>query len=459
MTFSQMLNCFIDKRALRSCDICDALQVKKAWLSKVRGGTLLPSEWSIVHEMAALLHLSEAEYHLLCDAYRKERFPREIAEMDDAMRMLFSFRIEKTVCPLPVQTCPTPENGAVIGAEEIRALIHSRMQTAKTVRIVEIPALPESGTAMLRQVFSAPSASPVQWLILLDKTADRAAHLHTAIDNLPFLFSAPAEVRCERIDLTDYLSTAPFPVMLAIDSAVLLLHADCRTALYLEGEAARAHISFFAARFEAAPLFILLHSSLTTFLELSNQYSACNAERVFSISKAPALVFSASTKDVQTHMIEQAQYVQFMQMLQNLFSSASEINDIFCEDSIDEILYSKEYYEYGSNLSTSISVEERRQIFWHTVAAVKSDPLFQYGMLRLSYPKNTNCLGINIWTDGRMLVMLNTESRYYLLTLHEPEIVQEIIRWLQIMQRYGVLLSKEASVRFCEEKLREAGVN
>ncbi len=89
----------------------------------------------------------------------------------------------------------------------------------------------------------------------------------------------------------------------------------------------------------------------------------------------------------------------------------------------------------------------------------KARVLFQYGMLWLSYPKNTNCLGINIWTVGRMLVMLNTESRYYLLTLHEPEIVQEIIRWFQIMQRYSVLLSKEVSIRFCEEKLREAGVN
>ena len=256
--------------------------------------------------------------------------------------------------------------------------------------------------------------------------------------------------------MNDYQNAVPYPLMIAFRSDVLLLRSDCKEGVYLDGDTASAYIRFFTDRFQEAPPFARLHSNLKDFLECWNREKIDDSEYIYSILRSPSMVLTASTSVTKSHMIENSLYNQFMFMFQHTIVNQACIYSCFWEDGITDLLYSDEYYEYDKKLSTSLSRKERRYLFRNWLTAGRAAAEFNCGIFRSECPKNTNLFGINIWSGGRILLLLNDETRYYIVTMHEPQIVQDFIRMLELMQRHGLLLSKEETLRFCEEKLKEA---
>ena len=455
MRFSELLNSYITERNMRSIDICEAVNKKKEWLSKVRHGRLLPPDWTVLHHISRYLQLSESEYNMLCDAYCSERFPPEHAAMRKAFCKLFSIKVDKCTDDLWVP-CPLPANGTLLAAEQLGKVVSALLQTTETVHILGTSEHIGSRAAVHRQIFAANASISVEWLILLDKEAYPADQLDIVTEIIPLLLYHQADIRSVRLHLADHLHTTPFPLMLAFDSDVLLLRTDHSEGMYLNGRSAAAFIDSFAKRFQDAPQFVQLHRDLHDFLEFSNNVYTSRPECVYSIAKHPSLVMFASTEQVKSHMIENALFDQFMCMFQQNFFSECVVHSYFWEESVSDLLYSDEYYEYGKPLSYSISIEKRRIIFRNLIAASKDDPHIVHGMFRSAFSKDTDLFGINFWSDGGILLLLNHNTQYYIVTLHEPVIVHGIIRLFENMQRHGLLLPKEETLRFCEEKLREA---
>ena len=51
MKFNEVLNEIIDIHSVRSVDICEKLGLKKAYLSRIRSGSLVPPDFEIIDKI------------------------------------------------------------------------------------------------------------------------------------------------------------------------------------------------------------------------------------------------------------------------------------------------------------------------------------------------------------------------------------------------------------------------
>ena len=317
MTFSDLLNIYISERGIRSCDICTGIGVKKAWLSKLRSGSILPPDWNVIRRLSHFLQLTDDEYGALSEAYRAACLPPDMLAADRAMRRLHAFRGVLPEAPVRPQCTALPENGALLTDRGAQEALLALVQHAKSVHIIGLPEEGEFRTALYHALSQTDAACQLQWLILLDSSGFAAEPLNRMTGLLPVLLRHPAEVRCIRADEAQYQQHTLFPLLISADAGVLLLSADCQKALFFSGDAANVYREFLKKQFTLAAPLMQMHNSLQSFLAGWRVDSAGSAEEVYSFSESPSLAFSATRDEVQSHMVDESLFDPFLQLLQN----------------------------------------------------------------------------------------------------------------------------------------------
>ena len=452
--FYNLLNQYITERGLRSQTICDGIGVNKSWLSKLRKGSILPPNWKILHRLAQFLQLSPAEYQALCDAYRSRRLTPEQNDYGAAIHQMLGLSFSCLPdTPYPPDSSAL-QSGALLTGDGLRQAAAALVQSADSLRALIIPRAPAFRTLLCTAVSRAAPLIPMQLLTAFDNTAQSAVNLYAVHDIVPVLPLYHTAVRCIHMDVRQHLAHTLFPLMLASESHVLLLNTDCTEGICLENSAAEVWRRWFAEQYASAFPFIRLHRTLNDFLTACDTLEiAENTEVLYVLAKAPSLVSSATATEVHTYMNENALSEHFGLMLQNLIFSSKRMISLFWEQGIYDILSSPEYYEYGSALSQSISPEFRKKLLRDTVADYKTTQMLDFGIVRTAFPDNSEVIGLNIWSGGKMLILISSGDNYYIITMQEHGITSGIIQWIQTMRAHGLITGKEDAASFCEALL------
>ena len=459
MHFYEKLNELIAARGIRSQEICDAAGIKKAYLSKLRKGTLFPPNWSTVHDIAQFLNLRDDEYHQLCDAYKAECLPQEILAEEDALISFCNsdFQISE---PKPVSSAPSLSSGAAVRKDAVIPAVRQMLTGTAVLRVLGLTTDAEIRTELLRTLASN-AESEFQLLLLIDDNEVSPDSLKNCAEVMPLLYHAGGEIRIAYIQLNAYLTGTPFPLMLAADSRVLLLNAEGTEGLFLENESAEPYLRFFSRKYEDAAGKMVLYRRPEVFLADWQRLLAPSKEKggsmLYGIVKAPSLVFEASQQDIIEHISADFSAEQiaepFNKVLQNLVFSTDMIMGLFWREGVSDILHASEYYEYGKFLSSNLDIKRRRELFRKTIENGKMNQDMGFGMILSPYRK-TQVFGLNVLSDGRMLAFFDNENGFCIASICDKKVTDSILAWISSLQKCGIIVGKEEAIRYCETALQ-----
>ncbi len=463
MLFAQIINQMITDRGIRAVDICKQTGISKASLSKMCSGAVLPASWSSVHAIAQVLQLSRSEYSQLCSAYKEACFQPEMLAADRTVQMLYTLGTGKDDTGTFAETAPLQalSNGTVLHGDDVNAALRTLFrQSAENVRMFSITENNTLSAQFCHLLVSNPSAKN-RLLVVLDDKDISAENLQAAADTMQLLFQIQCDVRAVYLPRDGFLKSSPYPLFLAADARLLLLNTEGTAAMYLEGETAAPYLHYFdqkyASGFDCAAVYRSPETFLLDWQRLLIPRCPNDPSLFFAITKTPSIVMEASQDDIRDHISDEQQVgsiaEMFNLMLRNLILNTSSIADLFWREGVDDLLYAPEYYEYGKSISKHVASERRITMFRNKLEDKESDQSSDFGMIMQPYP-DSNIVLINLWSDGRMLIMYDTEDGINITVIHEKSTVSTFLAWIRAMQRFGIITKKDETLRFCRAALQ-----
>ncbi len=77
MDFHEILNSMIEAHHVRSSDICTATGLNRAYVSKIRNGGFVPSDYQTILDISDALNLTEKERCQLSEGYQSAKAPED----------------------------------------------------------------------------------------------------------------------------------------------------------------------------------------------------------------------------------------------------------------------------------------------------------------------------------------------------------------------------------------------
>lgn len=466
MEFHELLNDLIEKHNIRSADICSKAGLNRAYVSKVRNGGFVPSEYQTVLDMANVIGLNSTESIRLFRSYQEAKAPDHQKNALKLFNAFYQLRPPSSEAPLSDKSISL-KNGIVIsGQENVLKAVRSLSESAKQFVLLFVTPFQN----LLKQVcesvcITADKDIPIKWLTLLDNT-ERGHDLNLVIfaNILPINLVHIAQIGGVKGDINFLNHSTIFPFFIVSEQGVLLLNADADRAMYLDSkEVVSLYSGQFAQNAERAVPFLRRYDDAETFLKDASQFSSLSVEaekdsEMYVIKKVPCLVMESSTLDIYNYIadIENADKIaeSYIQFLGATSENLKRIINVFPEDGLDSYLYDEEFYEISRHLTKTIPIELRRKLLQNFVEMSKTDNVIPY-MLRLPGFQDSPLYMVNIWKDGRMILMYDFDDRYHIFTAFDKGIADSVIDYIQAMQKCGILRSKEESVQIIQNMLAE----
>lgn len=466
MEFHELLNDLIEKHNIRSADICSKAGLNRAYVSKVRNGGFVPSEYQTVLDMANVIGLNSTESIRLFRSYQEAKAPEHQKNALKCFNAFYQLRPPSSEA-LHYDKSITLKNGIVIsGKENVLKAVMSLSESAKQSLMLYVTPYQNPLKKVCETVcLTTDKNIPIKWLTLLD-TTERGHDLNlvTFINMLSIYIVHDAQIRSVKGDIDFLNHSTAFPFFMVSEQGVLLLNADADSAMYLDSqEAVSLYSGQFAQNAERAVPFLQRYNDAETFLKDTSGFSSLPAEsendsEMYVIKRTPCLVMESSTVDIYNYIadIENADKIaeSYIQFLGATSEKLKKIINCFPEDGLDSYLYGEEFYEISRHLTKTIPIELRRKLLQNFVEISKTDAVVPY-MLRLQGFQESSLYMVNIWKDGRMLLMYDFDDKYYIFTAFDKDIADSVIDYIQAMKKCGILRSKEESVQIIRNMLAE----
>ena len=95
------------------------------------------------------------------------------------------------------------------------------------------------------------------------------------------------------------------------------------------------------------------------------------------------------------------------------------------------------YYEYSESISLPLSKERRYAMLSEILTHNSGRRQFQ--LIHDTLMDRTNIHGIDIWSEGSILLIMNFHNEFLLITLQEKSIASAILAYLQYLEEMKVL--------------------
>ncbi len=466
--FNELLNEMMQHHQLRAVDVCEELHIGKSNFSKWRSGAALPGSMDAVNKLANAMRLSIHEKEALFSAYKLSRFGISYYHMTEAVEQLFlsDFVCRKRTGSDIVQYSPS-ENG--------------RFFTNKGRVVVAIRQILRHGQGKLRMLFQpecddicgvireelAEQGRKCSWLLYLnDVNVPSPENISMFFHALP-LMADGVEVRCSYINIRSFYEYSMFPFMLITDSAVLVMNRDCSAGMYLQSEESiHYYQQEFAVRYQKASLLGRSFSSAEEFLSGNGEIFAQDEKEqkpceLYIAEKYPCVLYECNGKAVYQYIADLpdkgAITKKYLEFLHYQMMHVNRIHVIFSMEGMQEFFEAEEFYEFSRKLVQPLPLQMRRKLFRLLIGhAEKSDGLEPKLLLR-SFLDHSKIRVVNIWSDGRMIFMLELAEEYRILAVREKSLAASLISYLDFLQECGRMLSKKETLKRMHEAWDQYG--
>ena len=467
MKFHEILNEIIDAHSVRSVDICEKLSLKKAYISRIRSGSLVPPDFDIIGKIAGMLNVSADEYSRLAYAYQEEKTDKKYSEELSAFNQLYAFDPSARLdLPANDDKLPKLRNGqAVSGIEDIKYAIRRIISDADGN--VQFFCCPDSIeftdfiAACIRSVVLS-----FEWLIPFEKTTKSSdINMKIFVDLLPIIFTENAVLKAAHTDIHGLLDLTPYPYYIANDHELLIFGQSTDYGLYINSqETVCLYRERFSRSFSASKQFAVMKNNIIDFLSSYNSVMDFNnnsaGSEMYIIENNPCILFDVDLHDVLEYIADledaQALAMSYMEFLQSGLNNIDVTYSLFSEKGLDEIINADEYYELTAYLTKSLSKSFRRNSLKKVIEYSSTENSFMPLVIRLPIFDKTSVRAINIWSDGKMIIYYNNGTGFDILMLNEKSIVSSFIDYYKTLMKCGLIKSKDESIKDIKTALENA---
>ena len=241
--------------------------------------------------------------------------------------------------------------------------------------------------------------------------------------------------------MDSYFDTAVFPYYALHEKALFMFNREMDAGLYItEAEAIRLYRDKFMQSYAKAALFTDMHTDLMAFLN-DNDISSflCNNDQgceFYVIENNPCILVNVNS-DVQSYIADlpgaHEMAMQYCTFLQMIFDNVSLSHSLFSQEGLEEMIHAKEYYEFDRHLSKSIPLEFRRKALCSVIEYSSGESNYAPMLIKLPIFDETNVRVINLWSDGKMIVLYSLEDSFGVLLLNDIGIVTELIGYYKTL--------------------------
>ncbi len=472
--FSETLNRLMKQKHIKSVTLCEALSIRKSRFSKIKNGGILPPDYELVEQLAKAMALNPQDKKELCLSYQMSKFGHTYEQIEMSIERLY--RVQK---PKPYQTGEcfhTPisaENGHMYTDKmSVLAAVQRLCVNAEQVRLAVQPEDADLMDVLGRCAASCKENAAMHWLFWMEQPESgniSAVNLDIFSHALSFICAGNAEIRYVYSHLPELLEQQLFPFFIVSEQGALTISRDCTKAVWFsqpdmialyekQYDTLFRRSNAFCQRFRSVPDFFAFLSRARGLL---NEKAG---EELYVLAKHPCITSGVSERDLQALYLSKeddgCNANSCYSYLIEYITRAKRENIIFSKQGIQEFFQQDMYYEYSESISLPLSKERRYAMLSEILNHNSGRRRFQ--MLNDALMDHTNIHGMDIWSEGAIILIMNFHNGFFLITLQEKSIASAILAYLQYLEEMKVLSDPQTAeemlqkqCQFYQKTLRE----
>ena len=374
--------------------------------------------------------------------------------------------LSRVVVPEKTGKNELPCSGEVLtGEDAVASALLSVLERAEgTLCLYFCAAEPETAERLAGCIKALPGETDLSWVMPMNGESGSRENYSLMINSFTVFCTRPVTVMKQEEDI-GVLLNALFPFYLIADKALLLFDSKLEKAQFFSDPAVislyrenfvnrtKSSVPFLSSFDKAEPVLRYLSSEMFRMeTDLENVY--------YTVSNVPCIIFDISTSDVQKYTVEQdEQSHDFANMYLNFIANIAKISnmtiDIFSSYGLIDYLDNEEWYELGRHFSKSISKDFRRRMVRSSIEYARSSPNYRSFAIKLPGFNSNAFLGMNVWTSGYMIFLYDFEDRSVVITAKDKGIAGSIVSYIRILQKHGLIASKEETESYVDSVLNE----
>ncbi len=463
MLFHELLDALLKAHQVKSSDICNTLSLKKAFFSRIRNGSLIPANFDLIDEIAGYIGMTPEEYRDLAYAYQEIKAEGRYKTACNAFRRLYDFH-PKPITLEDEQNVPPFLNGQPL--KNSSDVLDAVTQLIKSGDINAWYCPEQSNFTENLSLLLRKNHRQIQWLIPLDDTSSEK-NMALFANALPLLCCGK-ETHCVRTEIEPLLSTAVFPYYFLSEDALILVGRKLDTGLYINSpETLTLYRERFTKSQAAAQQFADVRTDLMEFFRSNGaKMVLANTEEdteFYVIERNPCILFSVKYSDISHYIADipgaQELAKQYFTFLQDIFDNVKQSYTLFSSEGLQEIIHAEDYYELSEYLTKSVPVEFRRTALRAVASYSSGESNYTPMLIRLPLFDQTCVRALNLWSDGRMIVLFTFSDGFYVLSLHDKSITSEMIGYYKTLIKCGLIQTKGETLEIMLEELDKAECN
>ena len=278
MEFHELLNSMIEAHHARSSDICTATGLNRAYVSKIRNGGFVPSDYQTILDISDALNLTEKERYQLSEGYQSAKAPEDLSNAWNTFNSFYTLTPPSMPAFADKQKAD-PTNGQLIAGKEnvFDCIRHIVLSSDHSVMMYITPFNDVMKQLCDMVCLSVKKDIQIQWLTVTDDSVNgRQNNLSVFTNLLSSLLACNAHVGKIKGDLHFLIQNTAFPFYIIADKDIILLGEGAEAALFFN---ANETVSLYTEKFlrtanECLP-FVQGYSNVNLFFDNINNMVLC----------------------------------------------------------------------------------------------------------------------------------------------------------------------------------------
>lgn len=448
--FSETLNRLMKQQHIKSITLCEALSIRKSRFSKIKNGGILPPNFDLIEQIAEAMALNPRDKKELCLSYQMSKFGHTYEQIEMSIERLYQVQKPK---PYQTEEASQPvsfaENGHIYTDKmSVLTVVQSLCRHANCIHMAVQPEDTDLMDILGRCAASCKNNTVLHWLFWMEQPENgcvSAVNLDIFSHALPFVCAGNSEIRYIYGHLPELLEQQLFPFFIISEHGVLTISRDCTKAVWFsQPDLIALYEKQYEALFQKSNAFCQRFQTITDFFSfLSRTRGLLNertGEELYILTKHPCITSGISERDLQTLYLSEDENCNAnicYSYLIEYITRAKRENIIFSEQGMQEFFQQDIYYEYSESISLPLSKERRYAMLSEILTHNSGRRQFQ--LIHDTLMDRTNIHGIDIWSEGSILLIMNFHNEFLLITLQEKSIASAILAYLQYLEEMKVL--------------------
>lgn len=448
MRFGDVLTGLMAKYNVRSVDICNALDIKKSYFSKLKNGKLCPSDYKSVTAIADHIGIDSVEYRELSMAYLIDKLGSEKESSYHAFNRLYDIELPHCTDIEPLSE-ELSSGKFISGTKMLEVVLNEIAADSRKLRLLFLPDSDELCITLHNVITGIAPSVVVEWLVPLEKAAVSDKNLSTFGGMIPILTEHSTYARGLYTDLDSFAEHSAFPFIFIGDDKMMIFSNDSGVFFNY-----RNVVDLYRKRFDESFVKSVPFAGVFTDIELFlENYKMLfrgedyNDSTIYIIDRYPCIVMEVSQSELRSHinMGEDSYRIAdlYNAFLQKTSYSVSKVIDIFSNDGLDHFINDDTFHEFDGIPTENISSEIRMKALNNMIDFDNHaiTPL----IMKMYNFNDTSLKFVNVLSSGEMLLYYNFGSSICLAVLNEKSVTSAIIGYLKAMIKCGIIASEEDS--------------